>query len=396
MLATQDLQPSAGVQLAFEVRFDPDAVVAEELKQLLQQRHLLDIRISKHAARFAATKYYDRAGFASPIDWMRFNCHVTSVAAADLIMVGENLERLPQSVQAVTQREIGFPHLKTMARTAEAVGDGFDETVLLPKARDNSAGKFYYICDHYRHSVDPKAYEAEQTERVENRKLTITTCDDGAVLIKGVFDPEGGAALRTAFEPLARRSGAHDDRSREKRLADAAVELAVHALDIGLVPQQATQRTHLQVTTSLETLLGLPGAAAADMEFSPLPISSRTVERLACDASVTRILLDSDSMVIDVGRAKRTISGPARKALNVRDRGCTWPGCERPASWTSGHHIRHWLHGGTNEPPNLTLLCYRHHWMVHEGGWQVVRGDDGRMLTIPPVVDFGAAARGPD
>jgi hypothetical protein len=396
MLATQDVQPAAGTQLAFEERFDPDAVVAEELEQALHERHLLDLRTSRLAARFAATNYYDRQGFASPIDWIRFNCHLTSVAAADLIAVGENLERLPQTVQAVRDREIGFPHLKAMARTANTVGGSFDETKLLPKARDNSAGKFYYICDHYRHSVDSQGYEAEQTERVENRKLTITTCDDGAVLIKGVFDPEGGAALRTAWEPLARKSGAHDDRSRQKRLADAAVELAVHAMDIGAIPQQATQRTHLQVTVPLETLRGLPSAPAADMEFAPVPISAKTAERLACDASVTRVVFDSDSMVIDVGRAKRTISGAARKALNARDRGCTWPGCERPASWTSGHHLKHWIHGGTNEPPNLTLLCYRHHWNVHEGGWQIIRGDDGRMLTIPPIVTFGAAARGPD
>jgi hypothetical protein len=348
------------------------------------------------AARFAAKPYYEEQGFASPIEWIRFECHQTSTAAADVIAVGENLERLPQTVQAVRDGEIGFPHLKTMARTANFIGGGFDEIKLLPKARDNSAGKFYYICDHYRHSLDPKAYEAEQTERVENRKLTITTCDDGAVLIKGVFDPEGGAALRTAWEALARRSGAHDDRSRAKRLADAAVEVALHAMDIGAIPQQATQRTHLQVTVPLETMLGLPGAPGADLEFSPQPISAKTVERLACDASVTRIVFDSESVVIDVGRAKRTISGPARKALNVRDRGCTWPGCERPASWTSGHHLKHWIHGGTNEPPNLTLLCYRHHWNVHEGGWQIVRGDDGRMLTIPPVVTFGAPARGPN
>jgi hypothetical protein len=168
----------------------------------------------------------------------------------------------------------------------------------------------------------------------------------------------------------------------------------MHALDGGLIPQQGSQRTNLQVTATLETLRGLPGAAAAEMEFS-LPISAKTVERLACDCSITRIVLGSDSMVIDVGRAKRTISGPARKALNVRDRGCTWPGCERPASWTSGHHLKHWAHGGTNKPRNLTLLCYRHHWMVHEGNWQIVRGEDGRMLTIPPTMTFGLA-RGPD
>jgi hypothetical protein len=34
--------------------------------------------------------------------------------------------------------------------------------------------------------------------------------------------------------------------------------------------------------------------------------------------------------------------------------------------------------------------------MVHEGGWQIVRGDGGRILTIPPTITFGAQPRGPD
>ncbi len=34
--------------------------------------------------------------------------------------------------------------------------------------------------------------------------------------------------------------------------------------------------------------------------------------------------------------------------------------------------------------------------MVHEGGWQIVRTDDGRMLTIPPLTGFEPRARGPD
>jgi hypothetical protein len=381
MLATQDLQPSE---------------VAEELKRVLHESDLLQLQAAHLAAQFAATEEYDEQGYATPIDWIRFNCHVTSNAAADLIAVGKNLHRMPESVQAVCRGEIGFAHVKAMARTAAAVGAKFDEVLLLEKARENSPGKFYYICNHYRHAADRKGFEAEQAELVENRRLWITTCDDGTVLVNGTFDPEGGAAFRTAVEPLARKSGADDHRSREKRLGDAVVDLAMHSLDTGLIPQQGSQRTHLQVTTSLETLQGLPGASAADLEFSSLPISAKTVERLACDALITRIVLGSESTVIDVGRAKRTISGPARKALNVRDRGCTWPGCERPASWTSGHHLKHWIHGGTNEPPNLTLLCYRHHWMVHEGNWQIVRGDDGRMLTIPPTVTFGPPSRGPD
>jgi hypothetical protein len=387
MLATQDVWPSSTAHLTND----------ERRERLREKTHVVDVMLlslARDAAEFAASDAWDEDGSGSAIDWMRFNCHLTSTAAADLIAVGKNLGRIPESAQAVSSGEIGFAHATAMARTAAAIGAKFDEAPLLDKARESSPGKLYYICQHYRHAADRTVFEAEQKEQVENRMLWISTSEDGTVQLTGYFDPEGGAVLRTAFEPLARKSGADDDRSREKRLADAAVEVAAHALDMGLIPQTATQRTHLQVTASLETLLGLPGAPAADMEFS-LPISSKAVERLACDSSVTRILLGSDSMVIDVGRAKRTISGPARKALNVRDRGCTWPGCERPASWTSGHHLKHWFFGGTNAQPNLTLLCYRHHWMVHEGNWQIVRGDDGRMLTIPPTVTFGLP-RGPD
>src|ERR1700687_4203682 len=229
MLATQDVQPSEFSQLAFDERSVDGAEEANELKRFSRQGNLRLLRASGVAALFAAKPYYEEQGFASPIEWIRFECHQTSTVAADVIAVGENLERLPQTVQAVNDGEIGFPHLKTMARTANFIGGAFDEIKLLPKAKDNSAGKFYYICDHYRHSLDPKAYEAEQTERVENRKLTITTCDDGAVLIKGVFDPEGGAALRTAWEPLARRSGARGEPRRGKSLCTPWTSVRFHS-----------------------------------------------------------------------------------------------------------------------------------------------------------------------
>src|SRR3982074_1087523 len=202
MLATQDLQPSAGAQ------------IGEELKRVLHERDLLDLQAAGLAAQFARTKEYDEQGYATAIDWMRFNCQLTSTGAADLIAVGENLHRLPESVQAVCNGEIGFAHVKAMARTANTVGSKFDEAALLEKARENSPGKFYYICNHYRHAADRKGFESEQTELVENRRLWVSTCEDGTLLLSGTFDPEGGAAILTKLDPLARKSGAHDDRSR--------------------------------------------------------------------------------------------------------------------------------------------------------------------------------------
>ena len=374
MLATQDLHPTSS-----------GAEMGKELMRLARERDLIDLRFSLVAAEFASTDHYDDEGYISPIDWIRFNCHMTANAAADRVAVGERIGELPESTDSMVSGRIGFAHMTVMARTANALGTRFKETALLDKAEENSPGKFHHICRHFRHAADRKGYEAEQAELVENRWLSLSSVEDGSLLISGVLDPVGGAALRTALSPLARKSGAHDDRTLDRRQADALVELACGG----------EQKAHIQVTSSIETLLGLAGAPAAEMEFS-LPVSSTTVERLACDSSVARVLLDSESTVIDVGRSKRVVSEPARRALRARDGSCRWPGCERHASYTAAHHLVHWIHGGTTSLDNLILLCHRHHWMVHEGKWQLVRGDDGRILTIPPTLTFGPSPRGPD
>jgi hypothetical protein len=182
------------------------------------------------------------------------------------------------------------------------------------------------------------------------------------------------------------------------------LDLAAHALDIG-VPQRASVRPHVQVTTTLETLQGLIGAPAGEMALT-LPISAKTVQRFACDSAITRVLLGADSAVIDSGRAKRVVYGNIRRLLDARDKHCRWPSCERPASWSSAHHLVHWAQGGKTDLANLMLLCQHHHWMVHEGGWRLSISADGRVLAIPPETDFvpsrfypsqfAASARAPD
>ena len=382
----------------------PDAgpALASYLTHLRQSADRLELRFSQGAAAFAVTDEYDEQGSVSPIHWVRVNCHMGGGAAADRIAVGEQLQRLPESHQSMVEGEIGFAHLALIARTATAIAESvgvhkpFDETPLLEKARAFSVGRFRDFCHHARHVADPEGYAADEVQGVERRSLTMRSDEGGMVWIRGLLDAEGGAAVRTALEPLAQPAGKDDVRKLDRRLADGFVELASRFLDSGLLPRRATQRPHLQVTTTLETLLGRTGAPAADLELS-VPISAKAVERLACDCNVTRILLGSDSMVIDVGRSRQVISPAQKRALNVRDRGCRWPGCDRPASWTSGHHLVHWIKGGSTDLPNLVLLCHRHHWMVHEGGWQLVKTDDGQFLIVPPSFDFyRQLARGPD
>ena len=378
------------------------AQLATELIHLRQVCDRLELEFSEVAAGFAAIDEFEAQGSVTAIDWIRHHCQMGGYAAAERVCVGEQRHRLPQSLEAMAGGRIGFAHLALLARTAAALsesatGQGFDETALLAQAQESSVGRFRHLCHHARHAEDPKGYAAAEVLGVEARVLELNPGEEGAVFLRGRLDAAGGALLRTALEPLAQRCGADDQRHRDRRLADALVELAHHGLDSGAVPPRASQRAHLQVTTSLETLLGLAGAPAAELEFG-LPISARLVERLACDATVTRVLLGADSAVIDVGRSRRVVPGATRRALNVRDRGCRWPGCERPASWSAAHHLVHWCRGGRTDLGNLVLLCHRHHWMVHEGGWQLLRDDAGRILTIPAPTHLyqPQLPRGPD
>jgi hypothetical protein len=58
--------------------------------------------------------------------------------------------------------------------------------------------------------------------------------------------------------------------------------------------------------------------------------------------------------------------------------------------------VVHWGHGGKTNLDNLALLCHRHHWSVHEGGWQLVRAEHGRVLAIPPSHNYQSWTRAPD
>jgi hypothetical protein len=80
------------------------------------------------------------------------------------------------------------------------------------------------------------------------------------------------------------------------------------------------------------------------------------------------MVLAGDGQPLDVGRAVRTVPSAIRRALDVRDAGCTWKGCDLPPAWCDAHHIEHWADGGPTSLANLRLLCRRHHVAVHEGG----------------------------
>ena len=111
-------------------------------------------------------------------------------------------------------------------------------------------------------------------------------------------------------------------------------------------------------------------------------LSAETSRRLSCDGCRVVMTHDALGRALNVGRSRRTIPVPIRRALEHRDRWCRFPGCTNRI--TDGHHIRHWADGGETRLENLLLLCPRHHRLVHEGGYRVRRMASGDVGVIDP------------
>ena len=334
-------------------------------------------------------------GSAGVVTWLSRLCGMSATSVADRLCVGKQLESLPKIAEALRTGVISYQSTALLCHLRDQLGDKrdlFDEDEMLQHARDYSVASLRYLCRVARHVADPDGFFNEAEADFTRRRLDISQMGDGMFCVDAILDPEGGAAFRTALESLAKRLGPDDERSHKQRMADSISELVHHALGEGRLPRRNGVKPHVTLTTTIGGLKNELGAPPADLELS-LPISTRTLERIACDCTMSRVLL-ADSIVIDVGRATRTVSAPMRRALHKRDRGCRFPGCDRQVNWSTPHHIIAWARGGPNNLPNLVLLCFFHHRLVHEGGWQVVKaGREFRFL--PPDRVVFRRARGP-
>src|SRR5262249_21794090 len=123
-----------------------------------------------------------------------------------------------------------------------------------------------------------------------------------------------------------------------QRQADALVELAERSLRTGALPEGGGNRPTRVLTRPNDTLAAQVGTGVLDTG-EHLPAS--TVRRMACDAKIIPIVLGGDSQPLDVGRASRTVPGPIRRAVTLRDGGCTFPTSDIPPKWCDVHHSRH-------------------------------------------------------
>jgi hypothetical protein len=102
-----------------------------------------------------------------------------------------------------------------------------------------------------------------------------------------------------------------------------------------------------------------------------------TLPTFLCDPTIYTALVDSLGLPVDMGRDARVATPAQRRALALRDGGCTFPGCDARVAWTDAHHVKFWSKDGPSDLGNFVLLCRRHHTVAHRRGWSLLLEPDG-------------------
>ena len=165
--------------------------------------------------------------------------------------------------------------------------------------------------------------------------------------------------------------------SMSEARADALVAIADSFLATGPAARTGGDRHQILVHVDVATLTGADESGRCELEHGA-PLAPETARRLACDASIVR-LLERDGKPLTIGRKSRSIPPALRRALRTRDRGCRFPGCGS-RRFLDAHHIEHWARGGASDLDNLVHLCGAHHRLLHEGGFHIERRPDGKLI----------------
>jgi uncharacterized protein DUF222 len=273
----------------------------EAAQRVLVLRRLLE-RLEGHWLReLAAVDGRGAAGTEdgtradSTASWLRNRARMGPADAHQRVRVARALHRGPLAgtAQALADGEIAYPHAAALVRGTQHLPGPVTaaaEPVLLAAARRLDPPRLHQVVTHLGDAADPQAADERAQRQHDRRGLWLAATFEGMVAVDGLLDPEAGQTLLTALEPLARPTTAEDARSGAQRRADALTELTRRALEGGRLPHTGGVRPQVTVTVELASLLGQPGLPGGDGGLlGPLP--AETARRLACDATVTRVLV---------------------------------------------------------------------------------------------------------
>lgn len=427
-------------QTASEIdRLDPvvllqaQRAVSEAQRQLDRHKAWIAAAIARKSSReLGQTGLAQSQGFVSPEALIQSVAGVSRAEAAKLIGVGAMLSEAdasPITPSFVPAAGWQRPIAAAMERGAlsldgaEAIRRGVgspDEVItsdllgaaveqVIAGSRDKSVEQLHRDARQARTDLDFESIVRREKQQRDLRFLRARRLPDGMVSGRFLLAPEDGAFVIAALDAItsprrggprwvdpATRESAHDllndPRSNEQIHADTLVDLLRVAVEADPARFPGATRPAVRVVTTERVNLERQGYGLIEGTVDAL--SYETLSRHLCNDGLVPVQFDDDGQCVNVGRDQRRFTTRQRVGMAVRDGGCTFPGCDRPPSWCEAHHVDFWgRDNGRTDIAEGVLLCRRHHLLLHNDGWEIVR-EGGRYWLIPPeAVDPGRERR---
>lgn len=348
------------------------------------------------------------------IDVARF-AGLRSRDAARVVQRSATLDCLPTFGDALRQGHIAAGHVDVVAEQLNKISPD-DRARVLAHADSLLRSAAHLSVDQYakhvraevgRLSADHGVAVFERQRRATYLKFWSDA--DGMVNLRGAFDPERGSVLMSRLErrveamfhsgdretPVDVAPGIEPNDHRRALALVAAVEATSSdvetspgaAVTTNLAPAASIgARSEIIVHVDLTTLTGGLTAKRIATTQHGVDLPIETIRRLACEAEIVPIVMNGESVPLDVGRSKRLATVHQRRALGAMYDSCAIDGCEVAFKHCEPHHIDYWENGGSTDLGNLVPLCSRHHHAAHEGGWRLRLDPRTRHLSVdrPP------------
>ncbi|HKX71926.1 MAG TPA: DUF222 domain-containing protein [Acidimicrobiales bacterium] len=388
---------------------DPDTLDDRELAELAVAMHRQQSRLAAATTRVTAALdargVWGEDGSRSCGAWLARRCRLPLGQARAEVRLGRRLSTMPETRAAFGAGDITARHAAVLGslnagRTAALFAR--DEALLVDDAQRLSWPEFCVAIDYWRQHADPDGIERDAEHDEALRRVHLSPGLRGTGILDGRLTPLGRATVAGAMGRIehelfaadwAQARAEHGDqacvahiaRTPAQRRHDALVELARRAL--ANPPGGRRPEPLVSVLVGYETFKGRVCQLADGTVITP-----GTVASLLGEAWIERVVFDGPSRVVDLGQARR-FTGAARRALEIRDRHCTHPGCDEPAQRCQGDHIQPWSTGGPTTPDNGQLRCgYHNRWR-----WQHPDPDHPPEPAHPPDPPPGADPNsGPD
>ena len=305
--------------------------------------------------------------------WVSARFGLRHSTAAQLVRVARRLQDLPRLREMFAAGELALDQVDAISKLATAETE---EAVI-----SESLGLSNAALDRAARRANPPS-TSDEIEAWRARWLSIQYTLDGIRgRINAELPGEDMALVESEIRARADRmppnpeSGMFDP--YPARMADGLVELCSTTSHEGSsAPTQVVVHADLEALTSDPETTGV-----AEIQGGPM-IANETARRLSCDPIVECTVYDH-AKALGIGRRSRLIPAWLRRQLWHRDGGCRFPECPHKA-WLHAHHMRHWADCGPTDMCNLILLCGYHHRFLHEHGWEIEDGPEGKLVFRRP------------